>query len=236
MEGHTHALSGVVAGAAAGSLLMHESAAPLALFAGLTAAYALANDLDSCGSTEARSFGFVTEAFAWFVRLISGGHRHGTHSAVGVMAFTAAAWVACLFRHTLPGRIALGVILAVGLTSAMDALRIGGHAGNLLGCAGAAAMCVTGYGLALVPIAAALGAGTHIAGDMLTVSGCPLLWPGTMREYHLLPEGLRFTTGKMAEHWVVTPLLMGALAFLAWRDASGQVAILHAHLTGGITT
>jgi membrane-bound metal-dependent hydrolase YbcI (DUF457 family) len=187
---------------------MHEPAAPLALFASLTAAYALAPDLDSCSGTEARSFGFVTEAFAWLVRLVSGGHRHGTHSAVGVAAFTAVAWLACLSRQTWPGRIALGVILAVGLTSAMDALRVGGHAGNLLGC----------------------------AGDMLTVSGCPLLWPGTMREYHLLPGGLRFTTGKMAEHWVVTPLLMAALAFLAWRDASGQVAILHAHLTGGITT
>jgi membrane-bound metal-dependent hydrolase YbcI (DUF457 family) len=212
---------------------MHEPAAPLALFAGLTATYALAPDLDSCSGTEARSFGFVTEAFAWFVRLVSGGHRHGTHSAIGVAAFTAVAWLACLARHTWPGRIALGVILAVGLTSAMDALRIGGHAGNLLGCAGAAAMCATGYGLAFVPIAAALGAGTHIAGDMLTVSGCPLLWPGTMREFHLLPGGLRFTTGKVAEHWIVTPLLMAALAFLAWRDAGAGFAI-PAHLAGQV--
>lgn len=220
----------MVAGAAAGSLLMHEPIAPLALFAGLTAAYALAPDLDSCSGTEARSFGFVTEAFAWFVRLVSGGHRHGTHSAVGVMAFTAVAWVACLFRHTWPGRIVLGVILAVGLTSAMDALRIGGHFGNLLGCAGAVVMCVTGYGLALVPIAAALGCTAHIAGDMATVSGCPLLWPGTMREFHLLPGGLRFTTGKMAEHWIVTPLLLAAPAFLTWRDAGAAGITQHAHL------
>lgn len=229
MLGRSHALSGVVAGVAVGSLFLHEPAAPLALFAGLTAAYALANDLDSCGSTEARSFGFVTEAFAWFVRLISGGHRHGTHSAVGVMAFTAVAWVACLFRHTWPGRIMLGVILAVGLTSAMDALRIGGHFGNLLGCAGAAAMCWTGYGLALVPIAAALGTSAHLAGDALTRCGIPVFWPATMREYHLLPPGLRFTTGHWPETWVVTPLLLAALGLLLYRDASAGLGIpLHA--------
>jgi membrane-bound metal-dependent hydrolase YbcI (DUF457 family) len=170
------------------------------------------------------------------VRLVSGGHRHGTHSAIGVAAFTAVAWLACLSRHTWPGRIALGVILAVGLTSAMAALRVGGHGGNLLGCAGAAVMCVTGYGLALVPIAAALGCTAHLAGDALTRCGVPILWPATMREFHLAPRRLRFTTGHWPETWIVTPLLMAALAFLAWRDVGSQAAIVHAHLTGGITT
>lgn len=234
MLGRSHALSGLVTGTAAGSLFLHEPVAALALFAGLTAAYALAPDLDSCSGTEARSFGFATEAFAWLVRLISGGHRHGTHSAVGVMAFTAVAWVACLFRHTWPGRIMLGVILAVGLTSAMDALRVGGHAGNLLGCAGAAVMCATGYGLAFVPIAAALGCSTHLAGDALTRCGVPILWPATMREFHLTPRRLRFATGHWPEHWIVTPLLLTALAFLAWRD-SGSVGIAqHVHLAGHV--
>jgi membrane-bound metal-dependent hydrolase YbcI (DUF457 family) len=216
--GHTHCLSGLVAGAAVGTLALHLQAPPLALFVTVTAAYALANDLDACGSTEARSFGFVTGAFAWFVRLVSGGHRHGTHSALGVAAFTAVAWLACLFRHTWPGVIVLGIILAVGFASALDALRIGGHAGNLIACAGAALMCFTGYGLALVPLAAAVGASVHLLGDSLTRCGVPLAWPFTMREFHLTPRPLWFTTGRWPEHLIVTPLLVAALGWLAYRD------------------
>lgn len=140
--GHSHALSGAVAGLAVGSLVLHEAAAPLALLAGLTT--------------------------------------------------------------------------AAGFASASDALRIGGHFGNLVALGGAAAMCWTGYGLALVPLAAALGTGTHVVGDMATLTGCPLLWPATMREFHIMPRPLRFTTGKTAEHWVITPLLLAALAFLVW--------------------
>lgn len=220
MMAHSHALSGLVSGLAVGSLVMHEPAGPLALFAGLVTAYALAPDLDHCGTTEARSFGFVTEILAWSVEKISGGHRHGTHSIAGVAAFTAVAWLACLFRSTWPGRIVLFIVLAAGFAAALDALRIGGHAGNLLALAGAAVMCWTGYGLALVPLAASLGVATHLAGDSLTRCGVPLLWPATMREFHALPRPLRFTTGKLAEHIIVTPVLLAALALLAWHDVA----------------
>jgi len=234
--GHTHAISGIVTGLAVSSLVLHEHPAPLLLLTGLTAAYALAPDLDGCGSTEARSFGFVTWCLAWCIRTVSGGHRHGTHSAVGIAAYTAVAWLACLYRHDWPGRIALFVILAVGLAAAADALRVGpAHAENILALAGAALMCWTGYGLALVPLAAALGAGTHVAGDLLTVSGCPLAWPATMTEFHLTPRPLRFTTGKLAEHLIVTPVLLGALAFLAWHDASGSTLASHLHTAIGAT-
>jgi membrane-bound metal-dependent hydrolase YbcI (DUF457 family) len=234
MRGVTHATSGLVSGLAIGSLVLHEPAAPLALLCGLTAAYALAPDLDSCGSTEARSFGLITCGLSWVIRLVSGGHRHGTHSALGVAAFTGAAWLACEFRHTWPGRAALLVILAVGLASATDALRPGpAHAENALALAGAAVMCWTGYGLALVPLAAALGTGVHVFGDMLTRSGCPLAWPATMREFHLLPGPLRFTTGKLAEHVIVTPLLLAALGFLLWRDTGVMHLAAHARTAIG---
>jgi membrane-bound metal-dependent hydrolase YbcI (DUF457 family) len=236
VKGTTHSLSGVVSGLAAGSLVLHEHPAPLLLLTGLTAAYALAPDLDSCGSTEARSFGFVTWCLAWCIRTVSGGHRHGTHSALGIAAFTGFAWLACLYRHDWPARIALFVILAVGLAAAADALRIGpAHVENILALAGAAAMCWTGYGLALVPLAAALGASTHLAGDALTRCGVPLLWPATMREFHLTPRPLWFTTGHAAERWIVAPLLLAALAFLAWHDASGSALAAHVHTAIGAT-
>jgi membrane-bound metal-dependent hydrolase YbcI (DUF457 family) len=150
MLGRSHALSGAVAGLGAGSLVLHEPAGQLALLCGLTAAYALAPDIDQCGSTSARSLGFVTEALAWVIRKVSGGHRHGTHSLVGVGTFTAVAWLACLFRDTWPGRVVLALILAAGLAAAADALRPGpAHGENLLGLVAAGAMCWTGYGLAL---------------------------------------------------------------------------------------
>jgi membrane-bound metal-dependent hydrolase YbcI (DUF457 family) len=217
MLGHTHALSGAVTGVAAGTLVMHLPATRLAMFTGLVIAYALAPDLDHCGTTEARSFGFITEALAWVVEKLSGGHRHGTHSVAGIAAFTAVAWLACLFRDTWPGRIGLAVILAAGFAAALDALRIGGHAGNL-------------FGLSFVPLAAALGAGTHILGDMLTRCGCPLAWPVTMREFHLLPRPMRFTTGKLAEHLIVTPLLLAAFALLAWHDVGTWALTSHIHV------
>jgi membrane-bound metal-dependent hydrolase YbcI (DUF457 family) len=234
MMGRSHALSGVVAGLAVGSLAMHEPAGPLFLLTGLTAAYALANDLDSCGSMEARSLGFVTAILSRIIRAVSGGHRHGTHSLIGVAAFTGAAWLACLFRHTWPGRIALAVILAAGIAAATDALRPGPATfENILGVGAAAAMCWTGYGLALVPLAAALGCGTHIAGDMLTKCGCPLAWPATMREFHLLPGPLRFTTGKTAERWIVGPLLLATLGFLLWHDTGAVYLAGHARTAMG---
>ena len=227
--GRTHALSGVVAGLTASSLALHLDAGHAAVMVGLTAAYALASDLDSCGSTEARSLGFVTAILSRAIRAVSGGHRHGTHSAAGVAAFTAVAWLACLFRHTWPGRVVLGVILAAGIAAAADALRPGPATfESILGLAAAGVMCWTGYGLALVPLAAALGSATHIAGDCCTVSGCPLLWPASGRDFHLLPGPLRFTTGKVAERWIVFPLLLAVLGFLLWRDAS--VLTFHATL------
>ena len=232
MLGRSHALSGCVTGLAVGSLVLHDQPGPLALFVGLNAAYALASDLDSCGSTEARSFGFVTYVLAWCVRAVSGGHRHGTHSLLGVAAFTGAAWLACLFRDTWPGRVALGVIIAVGLAAAADALRPGPATfEGVAGIAAAAVMVWTGYGLALVPVAAALGCLTHLAGDSLTRCGVPLLWPATMREFHLTPRFMWFTTGKAAERWIVSPLLLAALAVLLWRDTSGITHHVHATLT-----
>src|ERR1700728_168953 len=98
MLGKSHALSGSVAGLATGSLALHLPAAHLGLFTGLVTAFALAPDLDTCGSTAARSLGGITRCTAWCVAKLSGGHRHGTHSLAGVAAFAAVAGLACHYR------------------------------------------------------------------------------------------------------------------------------------------
>jgi membrane-bound metal-dependent hydrolase YbcI (DUF457 family) len=73
-------------------------------------------------------------------------------------------------------------------------------------------------GLALVPVCVALGAASHIAADRLTHGGCPLAWPVSGHEFHLLPRRLRITTGRFAEHWLVSTLLLAALGYLLWRN------------------
>ena len=184
--------------------LLHVTAPGLLAGLVLTAGAGVLPDIDEPGSTIARSYGFLTETFAWIVHHLSGGHRKGTHSIIGVVVFTAGAWAAVHFDHTLAGKIALGVFLSLLLSAALAALLVGGHHGDALG----------------------VGAAAHIAGDMLTHGGCPIVYPVSREEFHLLPDGLQFTTGKVAEHWIVTPLLTAALLFLAWRD-TGLASVTH---------
>ena len=89
MLGHDHALSGALAFAAVAPLLP-VGGIQLAVAATLTAGAGVLPDLDEPGSTIARTFGFLTGTFAWIVNRISGGHRKGTHSLLGVALLTAA--------------------------------------------------------------------------------------------------------------------------------------------------
>jgi LexA-binding, inner membrane-associated putative hydrolase len=61
MLGHSHALSGAVAGIAAG-VLLHMPVSRVAALAGFTAGMALLPDQDKCGSSPARCLGFLSEA------------------------------------------------------------------------------------------------------------------------------------------------------------------------------
>jgi hypothetical protein len=60
-----------------------------------------------------------------------------------------------------------------------------------------------------------IGCSTHIAGDMLTDSGCMLGFPVSRQRFHLLPEPLAFTTGTRPELLIVDPILFGTLLILA---------------------
>jgi len=235
MLGHDHALSGALAFAAAAPLL-HVSGAHLAAAMALTAGAGVLPDVDEPGSTIARTFGFLTGAFAWIVHKISGGHRKGTHSLLGVALMTAAAVAAASWQagaraawphswwHLVPAGFILGLLFSAGLR----ALRIGGHHGDAIGLALAALVLWKGWGapgqvpvLARVPVLAvcvALGMLAHIAGDMCTHDGCPLLYPLSRHEFGLLPQPIRITTNKLAEHWIVSPLLLVGLAYFLWRD------------------
>ncbi len=221
MEGHSHALSGACTGLAAG-IVLHEGLTADVALAGFTAGMALLPDLDSIGACASRSLGFISESVAWVIRLISGGHRHASHSLVGIAVFTGLAWVACLFRHDLAGQIGLGLLLVIAVAGALEALHLArSHVADLAGVAVAGAVVWHGYGLALIPLAVLLGTATHIAGDCLTKSGCMLAYPLSEHRSHLLPGRAAFTTGTRPELWVVDPALMVLLGLLSWDALSG---------------
>jgi membrane-bound metal-dependent hydrolase YbcI (DUF457 family) len=229
MLGHDHALSGALAFAGIAPEL-HVTGLHLAAGVVLTAGAGVLPDLDEPGSTIARTFGFLTGAFAWIVHKVSGGHRKGTHSIVGVAVLTAGAYGAGLWqaKHPWWHLIPVGLVLALLFSSGIRALRIGGHFADAAGIALAALVLWKRWDLVTVtwehvPMLAgcvALGMLAHIAGDMITHDGCPLLYPLSKREFGLLPEPLRITTNKLAEHWVISPLLAAGLAFYLYRDVN----------------
>jgi len=135
VKGYTHALSGLAAGAAAGEYVKHLPVASTATLAVLAAGFATVPDLDQCHSTAARSLGFLSHGFAWVVQKVSGGHRHGSHSALGVAVFTVLAWAACHYRATVPGRAGLAFTVALAAASALRALHLGGHHADVAGVA-----------------------------------------------------------------------------------------------------
>jgi membrane-bound metal-dependent hydrolase YbcI (DUF457 family) len=216
MEGHTHALTGFAAGGAAGLLVMHDNHAATLALAVMTAGFATVPDLDQKGSACARAAGPLSGSLAFLVHRMSGGHRHFTHTLACTMLFGALAWAGAQLRHDAAGRVVLAVALFLALAGGLNALRIGRpwHA-DVLAAAGAAAVAWLGWHLALVPVACSLGCLTHIAGDALTVEGVPFLWPVRGHQW-LLPRFLRFETGHAAEHLIVTPAVLAAIAWLAW--------------------
>jgi membrane-bound metal-dependent hydrolase YbcI (DUF457 family) len=233
MQGRSHALSGGVAGAAWSTYVLHVPATPhglatQALLTLVTACAATMPDLDTKHSCASRCLGFLSGAFAWLVSRVSGGHRHGTHSVIGVAAFTWLAAAACHYRYGPYGRVALGVFLALVFAAGLRALCLGGHWADVLAIGVAGGMTWGGYGLALVPLGIGLGCATHLAGDMLTDEGIPVFWPVSAAHFKLLPEPLSFTTGTAPERYVVAPGLLIALGLLAWHAAALPVPHLAA--------
>ena len=246
MLGRDHALTGAVVFAALGPTL-HVTGAHLVAGVVLTAGSGVLPDIDHPDSTIARSFGFLTEGFSWVVNRLSGGHRHGTHSLFGIAVFSAAAlaaggyqlsgprpgstWHSAFSWHIVPAAL----ILALLYSSALRALHIGGHHGDLLGIGGAVITCYAGWDLFRLPVgswhvpmlavATALGCAAHIAGDELTHGGCPIFWPVSMHEFHLLPRPFQITTAKLCETWIVFPLLVAALGLAIWHDTGHPLTL-----------
>ncbi|MBB5750169.1 metal-dependent hydrolase [Micrococcus sp. TA1] len=189
-------------GTGTGALLTLPEAIPLGfgLLGGITdlgvlagaivaAGAALLPDADHRQASIAHSLPPVSE---WLCRILgraAGGHRNGTHSLLGIAAFTLMAWL--LSRLTLPtesGALQLGAGIGTVLLSAfaVKALRFmpdrARRAPWLVGIlCGALVTVGLGAESSWFVLAVALGVVVHVAGDMLTDGGCNLLWPVRLR-------------------------------------------------------
>ncbi|GAA2104265.1 MULTISPECIES: metal-dependent hydrolase [Brevibacterium] len=201
MMGAHHASTGAAAGiAVAGSsalalgLLPGISISEVAAVTLMTAGAALLPDADHHNGSIANSLpGFgpfpgLSEVLCRVISRLSGGHRRGTHSLVGIAVFVALTWAVGRIVVPVGGmEVALGAgILGVVLAAfAFDALKIS-RLGRIWPWALALA---AGVYLALafptagwvLPLSVGLGCAIHILGDMLTTGGVPLLWPLVVR-------------------------------------------------------
>jgi membrane-bound metal-dependent hydrolase YbcI (DUF457 family) len=236
MMGHTHALAGAVAWLGIAPFLAAHgmSMTPGQVTAGaiVCAGAALLPDLDHHDGTIAHTFGPVTRVLCRGVSVVSGGHRHATHS----LAFCALAgfganwlsrnaveaWWAMLFL--LIGLGLRGIGIRVPEREHFNVLLNGAIAGGLTyvlaGMRFGEGIDVHGYAVSWAGIAVALGCLAHVVTDCLTPEGCPVLWPFQFR--FGLPVVPR--TDGVVEKWVVAPLLTLAIVVLAVRSAAGSFA------------
>ena len=216
MLGHSHALSGLAAGAATLPWAPVQGGVAQAAWVAAAGGFAMLPDLDQRGSTISRMWGPLTDLPSGVVGTVARGHRWGTHDAVlgpvvlGLLALAAsgAYWSSLLV-----------LALAVGLALRALHFVIPGRAentviGNLVLSWGSAWLLLEhSPSPGWLPWAVALGVLTHIAGDFLTKEGVPvpLLW--VVRRSRLAPVHLR--TGATIEKTVLVPLFgVATLAFL----------------------
>lgn len=189
MGGH-HAASGAAAWVAVASTAPHAlgwyPVTPLAVVTGalLTAGAALLPDLDHHSGTIAHSLPPVTKILARLTEQISGGHRRGTHSLLGLAVFVALSTALGKVTAVVPffGSVAVGAgLLSVLLMGfALKALKIAGGPGRSWLLALGLSAFIAVYAPEnndWLPVAVGLGVAVHILGDLLTHQGVMILWP-----------------------------------------------------------
>ncbi len=152
----------------------------------VTAGAALLPDADHHSATIAHSLPPISNILCTGIGKISGGHRHGTHSLIGIIAFVAIACIAGLwttetesFGTVYPGAGVLTVLLVSFAAKALkiipDGMRKSPWAVGLS--AGAFVTAFAPEEQFWFPLAIGLGVVVHIAGDMMTTGGCNLIYP-----------------------------------------------------------
>lgn len=258
MKGRTHALSGAAAGLVLARYTGGHDLAYISLCGLLGGGTALIPDWDHRQGTVAVTWGPLTRGLTVVVAVLARGHRKLTHSIPGTIMFSEATLLLVRLRDSSPGlgrwpaggpqaalwqprELPLAVLLALLIGTGLRALKVGDFAREgFLGGANLIMSGLAGYVLAhsgldmhRLPLIVAVGMLTHIAGDMCTKGGCPLLYPFLDRDMWLLPEAMRWKVsddkGFIAEKHVVKPLLWIVMLWYGWQllAATG----LFAHFT-----
>lgn len=153
----------------------------------ICAGAALLPDIDHHNASIAHSLPPFSMVLARFFQTISGGHRNGTHSLLGIVFFGIVAWLAGLvaipnvgpFDNLGIGAGLLAVILSAFAFKVLHfmparARKAPWAAGIAIGIL---TMMTSPDGPWWLVINVMLGVAVHIAGDMLTKEGCNLTWP-----------------------------------------------------------
>lgn len=175
MMGYSHTVS-----AAAGWLVLVEAGVvhvpdtPTLIVTTLACAGAgMLPDIDHPNSSIAN---FIPPISCWaarFVETISGGHRKGTHSILGLVIFWAIAYFSAnLTYNGIPWASLLLAAFSGGL-----ALRVLGAPGGWFGALVMGYAAYTTDSLVLLPWAISVGATIHLIGDLLTTRGLLPLYP-----------------------------------------------------------
>jgi membrane-bound metal-dependent hydrolase YbcI (DUF457 family) len=224
--GHSHALSGLAAGAATLPWAPVDGVVAQVAWVAAAGGFAMLPDLDHSGSTVSDMWGPVTDVPSGAVGRLAGGHRWGTHDALlAPVAFGAVALAAAnLYWSSL-------VVMALAIGLALRALHfvIPGRAENTV--VGNLALSFGGAWLLLsntaqptwLPWAVALGVLTHIAGDLITRQGVPLplLWLLKRKRVALTP----MRTGTTLEKSVLAPLFLGLALWFCYANTPAREAL-----------
>lgn len=153
----------------------------LLAFGAVTAGYGVLPDLDHPSATLARTLGPATRALAGAVSGLAGGHRKGTHTIwCAGLVVAGVAWLVAQF-----GSNAAILVVFCGFYLAAMILKLAprptSSTAELVYVVEAAAATAATWWLVgdwwWLPWAVGFGVVGHIAGDILTTEGVPILWP-----------------------------------------------------------
>lgn len=220
MLGQTHALSAAGVFLAASFPLSHyvHHLTPLTAAVGtvVCAGAGLLPDLDHPSASPARAFGPISQAAARFIAAISGGHRHATHSILGLTITGALAAAAYLNVWTLTAMIWLCMGLGVRAlwrrppnrpNGRLDWRDVAGLVHALVAAYVAYRLTHAGLDLSVIPFAVMLGYLVHLVGDAATETGVNWWWPDRHRY-----RWASVDTGRSVERWIVVPMLYAGIA------------------------
>ncbi|GAA4758792.1 metal-dependent hydrolase [Citricoccus nitrophenolicus] len=162
----------------------------------VAAGAALLPDADHRHASIAHSLPPVSEGLCILLGKLAGGHRNGTHSLLGLAAFTVLAWLLSLLAMpTTTGTVQVGaglgtVLLASFAVKALTFMPDRARKVPWLLAVPLGALVALGSGDqgSWFVLAVALGVAVHIAGDMLTDGGCNPFWPLKLRPPRSLPR------------------------------------------------